>query len=239
LADPNWNVIALVDASGTVVERMKYDAFGKVTWLDATFTAKTNSDYAWNRTFTGQVLDSETGLMLYRMRYYHTGVGRFVSRDPIGYLAGDANIFRLLSNNPLTTTDVWGLQKCCKTEYIPISKPFWDTIKIQVAVFSYRILPSHMSGAYGPTKVWSDGIRQIDIYRECRCLFRETQICRENCYDSDGNIISSKDEKKYGKTTITYGTVEKFASLMSNGSGISGIQCNCRDPFNKPSNLCR
>ena len=40
LADPNWNVVAVTDASGNVVERMKYDAFGKVTWFDAAFTAK-------------------------------------------------------------------------------------------------------------------------------------------------------------------------------------------------------
>ncbi|MDR3111178.1 MAG: RHS repeat-associated core domain-containing protein, partial [Planctomycetaceae bacterium] len=108
LADPNWNVIALIDASGAVVERMKYDAFGKITWLDAAFGAKTASGYGWNRTFTGQVLDSETGLMLYRNRYYHAGMGRFVSRDPIGYLAGDANVYRYVGNAPTTNTDLFG-----------------------------------------------------------------------------------------------------------------------------------
>jgi YD repeat-containing protein len=77
LADPNWNVVALTDTSGNIVERMRYDAFGKVTWMDANFTAKANSDYNWNRTFTGQVLDSETGLMLYRNRIYRTNFGRF------------------------------------------------------------------------------------------------------------------------------------------------------------------
>ena len=94
LADPNWNVVATTDASGVVQERMKYDAFGKVTWLDASFATKANSNYVWNRTFTGQVLDAETGLMLYRGRYYHTGLGRFINRDPIEYLAGDTNLYR-------------------------------------------------------------------------------------------------------------------------------------------------
>jgi len=97
LADPNWNVVATTNAAGVVQERMKYDAFGKVTWLDAAFAEKANSGFAWNRTFTGQVLDNETGLMLYRNRYYHTGLGRFVSRDPIGYEAGDINIYRTRS----------------------------------------------------------------------------------------------------------------------------------------------
>jgi YD repeat-containing protein len=30
LADPNWNVVAIIDSSGVTQERMKYDAFGKI-----------------------------------------------------------------------------------------------------------------------------------------------------------------------------------------------------------------
>jgi len=113
LADPNWNVVATVNAAGTVQERMRYDAFGKVTWLDAAFVAKPNSDYAWNRAFTGQVLDAETGLMLYRNRYFDTRFGRFVSRDPIEYLAGDVNLHRYVGNMPIRTVDPAGLHWYC------------------------------------------------------------------------------------------------------------------------------
>jgi RHS repeat-associated protein len=114
LADPNWNVVAITDDSGTVVERMRYDAFGKVTWLDAAFATKANSAYAWNRTFTGQVLDSETGLMLYRNRFYHTGLGRFITRDPIGYEAGDSSLYRYLGNRPIDLLDPMGLIYCSR-----------------------------------------------------------------------------------------------------------------------------
>ena len=109
LADPNWNVVALIDSIGEAQERMKYDAFGKITWLDYNFVAKANSDYSWNRTFTGQVLDAETGMMLYRNRYYHVGMGRFVSRDPIGYEAKDVNLFRYVGNRALNFNDELGL----------------------------------------------------------------------------------------------------------------------------------
>ena len=110
LADPNWNVVATTNTSGTVQERIAYDAFGKPNWLNASFATKASSGFAWNRTFTGQVLDSESGLMLYRNRYYHTGLGRFVSRDPIGYRAGDVNVYRYVVNNSCNSTDVHGLQ---------------------------------------------------------------------------------------------------------------------------------
>jgi RHS repeat-associated protein len=126
LADPNWNVVATTNAAGVVQERMRYGAFGKVTWLGAYFVAKQNTDYNWNRTFTEQVLDNETGLMLYRNRYYHTELGRFVTRDPIGYFLDkkngiedsddeffidieDLNVYRYVGNRSTLTGDPLGL----------------------------------------------------------------------------------------------------------------------------------
>jgi len=88
----------------------KYDGFGKITWMNASFGALSASAYAWNRTFTGQVLDSETGLMLYRNRYYNTGLGRFVTRDPIGYEAGDNSLYRYVGNMPTFSVDSYGQQ---------------------------------------------------------------------------------------------------------------------------------
>jgi len=109
LADPNWNVVAIIDATGTVQERMKYDAFGKITWLDDTFVTKANSNFAWNRTFTGQVLDGETGLILCRSRYFYPLFGRLSGRDPIAYQANDLNLYRYVFNNSLMYADPFGL----------------------------------------------------------------------------------------------------------------------------------
>ncbi len=117
LQDPNWNVVALVNTSGTVQERMTYDSFGRITFRDASFVAnasKTTSSYNWTKTFTGQVYDVETGLMLYRNRYYHPTLGRFITRDPIGYRGEDSNLYRYVYNFPCTATDIWGLKKKCQ-----------------------------------------------------------------------------------------------------------------------------
>jgi len=113
LADPNWNVVATTNNAGAVQERMRYDAFGRVTWLTPTFGARNNSDFAWNRLFTGQIFDSETGLVLCRMRYLHTGLGRWINRDPIEYLAGDVNLYRYVLNQALRLLDPFGLQDMC------------------------------------------------------------------------------------------------------------------------------
>jgi RHS repeat-associated protein len=110
LADPNWNVVSLIDSTGSVVEQLKYDAFGKITWLDNNFSAKNGSDYNWNRTFTGQVIDVETELMLYRNRYYHTGLGRFINRDPIEYDSNRVSLYTYTFNYSLGLTDPFGLE---------------------------------------------------------------------------------------------------------------------------------
>ena len=43
--------------------------------------------------YTGQRLDTESGLQYYRARYFDNDMGRFISRDPIGYVDG-LNLYR-------------------------------------------------------------------------------------------------------------------------------------------------
>jgi RHS repeat-associated protein len=116
LADPNWNVVAICDNTGDVQERYTYDAFGKMNVFDTDFVLKTDSDLAWNRVFTGQVIDTETGIMLYRNRYYNTVLGRFISRDPVEYSNDIFSLFRYVFNNSMYLRDPLGLGcKCGET----------------------------------------------------------------------------------------------------------------------------
>lgn len=47
--------------------------------------------------------------MYYRNRMYLSELGRFVSRDPIGYEAGDVSLYRYVGNSPLMHGDPSGL----------------------------------------------------------------------------------------------------------------------------------
>ncbi|MBN2023788.1 MAG: autotransporter-associated beta strand repeat-containing protein [Pirellulales bacterium] len=102
LSDANFNVTALVDEDGDVVERYVYDAYGNVTVLDSNFTADADNttDFAWQYTYTGRQRDAESGLMYYRNRYYHTGLGAFVTRDPIAYSGGLMNLYEYVGGRP-------------------------------------------------------------------------------------------------------------------------------------------
>jgi len=52
----------------------------------------------------GYQKDPDSGLMLLGARYYDPSVGRFISRDPIGYQGG-LNLYGYCANNPVSRTD--------------------------------------------------------------------------------------------------------------------------------------
>ncbi|REJ69433.1 MAG: RHS repeat-associated core domain-containing protein [Planctomycetota bacterium] len=115
------NVTGLVDAStGLVVERYHYDSYGRVEFLSDVFASLGTqaTQYGNDFLYTGRKLDAETGQMYYRGRYYcDPSLGRFVQRDPIGYAAGDSNLYRYVSNSPLNAVDPWGLAERKILEY--------------------------------------------------------------------------------------------------------------------------
>ena len=88
---------ALTDASGAVVERIHYDAFGNTT-------GSTTTRYG----FTGRERDQATGLMFHRARWYDPQSGRFLTQDPIGF-GGGLNLYTYVLNNPLSFFDPSGL----------------------------------------------------------------------------------------------------------------------------------
>jgi len=79
---------AITNASGVVVERMRYDAYGKQTITTATGTTRNQSAVGFSRGFTGYILDEETGLYYARARMCSARLGRFIGRDPLRYVDG-------------------------------------------------------------------------------------------------------------------------------------------------------
>ncbi len=88
--DTQFDVTAITDAAGTVLERYTYDANGAVWFKNANQTTKSSSSYDQQILYTGQRYDVETGLYQFRNRYYHPTLGRFINRDPAGYVDGSS-----------------------------------------------------------------------------------------------------------------------------------------------------
>jgi RHS repeat-associated protein len=113
--DSLWSVGAITNAAGDVVERYRYDAYGCADVRDAAGGSVPPNAWGTPRsvigngfTFTGRQLDEETGLYYYRARYYDCFKGRFLQRDPLGYVNG-MNLYEYVGSNPINRLDPLGL----------------------------------------------------------------------------------------------------------------------------------
>jgi len=110
-----------LNGKATVYNHLEYDSFGNVTADNPTTTAVndghlpglegtgTVNQYSPQRSYTGREPDSATGLIYYRARWFDPNLGRFISEDPIGFAAGDANLSRYVGNSSPNATDPSGL----------------------------------------------------------------------------------------------------------------------------------
>jgi len=141
VTDANFNVTALVQGTpgdadlGKVLERYVYDPYGKVLVLngadgvdpdttaggdDEEWTTDTDgaSDVANEILFCGYRLDAETSLYHVRHRMYHPTLGRWLQRDPLGYVDG-MSLYAYCGNSPESVTDPMGLAEMMTLLYKP------------------------------------------------------------------------------------------------------------------------
>ncbi|MCR6627678.1 MAG: RHS repeat-associated core domain-containing protein [Pseudoxanthomonas sp.] len=89
----------LMDANGSVLNRYDYDPYGG--------TQQTNPLAQNAYQYTGRERDA-SGLHYYRARYYHSGMARFISEDPLHLAAGDNNLYAYVAGDPISYIDPTG-----------------------------------------------------------------------------------------------------------------------------------
>jgi RHS repeat-associated protein len=120
LQDANYNVTAVTDNTGAVVERYAYTSYGEPIILNGSLDADSYttdfsvdgnqlSDVANVYLYTGRERDPETGLQLNRNRFYAAGLGRWLTRDPIGYEGSKWNLYEYVESSPTRHCDPLGL----------------------------------------------------------------------------------------------------------------------------------
>jgi RHS repeat-associated protein len=83
-----YSIAATTNAAGSVVEHYSYNAYGVQTVRNSAGVTLAKSTVGNDHRFTGYKLDAETGMYFARARMYSSKLGRFVSRDPSGYVDG-------------------------------------------------------------------------------------------------------------------------------------------------------
>ncbi len=95
----------------TVVQRQYHKPYGEIAWQTTPTSGSLTSIG-----FTGQRLDTDTGLMYYGARFYDPVLGYFVSADTVGVDKGASqsrNRYAYVLNNPLNTIDPTGHDPQC------------------------------------------------------------------------------------------------------------------------------
>lgn len=103
----------------TIVNHLTYDAFGRIT-------GQSNPAVTTLLAFTGRPLDPATGLQNHLHRWYDPAVGRWLSEDPLGFHAADANPYRYCGNSRGICVDRSGL----------ILETLWDAANIGLDLVS-------------------------------------------------------------------------------------------------------
>jgi len=100
-ADALGSALRLTDATGVVATSYRYEPFGRAVVAAGSSTNPVQ--------YAGRETDGP-GLQYYRARYYHPGLQRFISEDPIGFGGGDTNLYVYVGNSPTNATDPFGLK---------------------------------------------------------------------------------------------------------------------------------
>jgi RHS repeat-associated protein len=102
LTDKLGSVDNIVSSSGTVLDTIVYDSFGNIT-------TESNASNGDRLKFTGMEYDSTTGQYDDHARDYDQTLGRFTGLDPVGFGAGDRDLYRYVGNGPVNSTDPSGM----------------------------------------------------------------------------------------------------------------------------------
>jgi RHS repeat-associated protein len=102
-SDGNGNLSSLIDSSGNIKARYRYDSFGNLLSKSGSL-----ADANLIR-FSGKKYHANSGLYYYGFRLYAPNLQRWLNEDPIG-LSGGMNLHALVGNDPINVTDPFGLK---------------------------------------------------------------------------------------------------------------------------------
>jgi RHS repeat-associated protein len=99
--DLQGSVRLVFDNSGIILGSQDYSGFGSLVASSGSGLDRYG--------YTGREWDNTLSLQYSRARIYDPATGRFLSADPLGFSAGDVNLYRYVSNSPTNASDPSGM----------------------------------------------------------------------------------------------------------------------------------
>ncbi|TWT29631.1 RHS repeat-associated core domain-containing protein [Blastopirellula retiformator] len=237
------------DATDTtsIVNHIAYSVFGEVT-------SQTNSSLdTLPFYYTARYFDEATGLQYNTNRWYNPELNRWMSQDPIGFEAGDANLYRYVGNGHLNGVDPSGLDKSDTNEEIEIKG---DGFFLPPVSWPIKFLITAFSGEASRSGVLDKEIMDLQHKRANQQgnldqVFHKNRFLRSNelCSDMEGlahfgvesqaavlgggflrpsggltNVVEESSDS-FGRWFARYGDdgAETFSARLLNGADELGI----------------
>ena len=229
----------LIDRLGNVVHSREMKAFGETTETGIEDRLR----------FPGQLHSQETGLHYNYFRDYAPGVGRYVSRDPIGLYAG-YNIYNYVESRPVKLYDPMGLmaegcaysppphqchfRKQGSPQYVPTSRTRVRHIDRSSDDICVPFIPNFRIRYRGRTSDFPPDDNPILIcwvrYTETRYREREYKVLH------DGVLVC--DQENCSDPTITFGRRQTGCEWLDDGEFVTTRRCFVTDSMHGRSE-CR
>jgi RHS repeat-associated protein len=172
-----------------------------VTVLDGNGTPRTVNESAYGNpwTFTGRRLDGETGLMYYRTREYDCGLGRFLNRNPWGYIQSRWSLYDFCQDSPAVYMEPFsttvkpsedaGWKKDGDGRW---SKPAKDFREKDMTDAERKVGDTPKPWKARPDLTWYDW----GCIGVTHCILQKTDINLKECYDEEAVAVAKAKEKK-------------------------------------------
>ncbi|MFN9413143.1 MAG: RHS repeat domain-containing protein [Pirellula sp.] len=160
-SNQQYSVTAITTSSGAIAERYAYSAYGEPTILDSSGNVITSSSINNRYSYTGREWDSTVGLHHFRARWMSSKTGRFITRDPIGFVGSEWDLYEFVGGHALNAVDPSGM-------LIPPTPPVPVVGTPHVLVFAGGFAVGYSVGhplwnwVYGP-KVWNPTLQPRPI----------------------------------------------------------------------------
>jgi RHS repeat-associated protein len=176
--DALGSFIAMTDENQNITALYQSDAWGNELFpqVSALSPPPSENPYRWCGAW-GYYFDSDLQMYLLGMRWHDPQTGRFISRDPIGFVSGDFNLGRYGKNNSINRIDPTGLQDPTKEPFHVWMAKFRTLLANDNAASAPGLpVPAGPASATGvaaaiqalpPNTTYSDRVTRL-FFQECR-----------------------------------------------------------------------